>query len=147
MGIHRDTAPNIEFPSYGRLFAGDLRSEFDAFTSLRQKVKDLDPSIVVTLGRDDFIHHVTLHMPEVAERIGEQDFGDLRREMSALRAATEAAINESCFHTVRRHLSFIGFLLEHADRALHDAIRECYLDPISSERIGSAALECFEVLD
>ncbi len=129
METHADTKLNIEF-LFGGDVALDFRSNFNAFVDLRQKIKDRDQKLVIGLGRDDFIHQITLHMPEVAERIREQDFGDLHREMGAMKGATEEAILAYCFHTVRRHLSFIGYLFEQADSDLYAAILESYLEPL-----------------
>lgn len=80
------------------------------------------------MGRDEFIRHVTLHLPEVAARIEEDDFGILHLEMGAMKLATRDALLRYDFHTVRRHFAFIAYLFAHADNALQDAIRISYLE-------------------
>ncbi len=85
---------------------------------------------ITVMTRADFIHHVTMHLPEVSARIEEDDFTILHLEMAAMKLATRDAILAYEFHTVRRHYSFIAYLFEHADKELHDAIRVSYLESL-----------------
>ncbi len=85
---------------------------------------------ITVMSRADFIHHVTLHLPEVSSRIEEDDFGILHLEMGAMKLATREAIRGYELHTVRRHFAFIAYLYEHADKELHDAIRVSYLESL-----------------
>lgn len=123
----------LALPIAPHLFSGeaasDFRFNFGVFSALRQKSQHRNRAEPVTvMGRADFIHHITLHMPEVSARIEEDDFGVLHLEMGAMKLATRDAILRYEFHTVRRHFSFIGYLLEHANKELHDAIRVSYLE-------------------
>jgi hypothetical protein len=110
-------------------FAHDFRFNFGLFSAMRQALQSHRASMSVTvMGRADFIHHVTLHLPEVSCLIEEDDFGILHLEMGAMKLATREAILSYEFHTVRRHFSFISYLFEHADQDLNDAIRVSYLE-------------------
>lgn len=109
--------------------AQDFRSNFNVFYAMRQALRSRGQAMPITImGRADFIHHITLHMPEVSSRIEEDDFGILHLEMGAMKLATRDAIVCYEFHTVRRHFAFISYLLEHADHALYDAILVSYLE-------------------
>lgn len=111
--------------------AQDFRFNFGLFSTMRQAIKNRGANIPVTvMGRADFIHHVTLHLPEVSSRIEEDDFGILHLEMGAMKLATREAILRYEFHTVRRHFTFIAYLFEHADKELQDAIRVSYLESL-----------------
>jgi len=107
----------------------DFRFNFSVFSAMRQAMQVRRAVMPITImGRADFIHHVTLHLPEVSARIEEDDFGILHLEMGAMKLATREAILRYEFHTVRRHFAFIAYLFEHADHELHDAIRVSYLE-------------------
>lgn len=109
--------------------AQDFRFNFGVFSAMRQAMQVRRAVVPITImGRADFIHHVTLHLPEVSARIEEDDFGVLNLEMGAMKLATREAILRYEFHTVRRHFAFIAYLFEHADNSLHDAIRVSYLE-------------------
>jgi hypothetical protein len=109
----------------------DFRFNFSVFSAMRQAMQVRRAATAVTImGRADFIHHVTLHLPEVSARIEEDDFGILHLEMGAMKLATRDAILRYEFHTVRRHFAFIAYLYEHADNDLHDAIRVSYLESL-----------------
>lgn len=111
--------------------AHDFRFNFGLFSAMRQAMQSRRAAMPVTvMSRADFIHHVTLHLPEVASRIEEDDFGVLHLEMGAMKLATRESILRYEFHTVRRHFSFIAYLLEHADQELQDAIRVSYLESL-----------------
>ncbi len=98
---------------------------------MRQAIQSRRTVMPITvMNRADFIHHVTMHLPEVSSRIQEDDFGIVHLEMAAMKLATRDAILAYEFHTVRRHFSFIAYLLEHADKELHDAIRVSYLESL-----------------
>lgn len=126
--------PNALFPFNGGtptqgLPAQDFRFNFNVFSAMRQALRSRIQAMPITImGREDFIHHVTLHMPEVSSRIEEDDFGILHLEMGAMKLATRDAIVHYEFFTVRRHFSFIAYLFEHADNSLYDAILVSYLE-------------------
>lgn len=142
--------PNMLFPSFFGVTssrdipaqgfpAQDFRSSFNVFSAMRQALRNRGHAMPITvMGRADFIHHVTLHLPDVAARIEEDDFGVLHLEMGAMKLATQEAIVRYEFHTVRRHFSFIAYLFEHADHMLDDAIRVSYLEGLF---IGEASPE------
>ncbi|HMC13186.1 MAG TPA: hypothetical protein VKG67_02435 [Gallionellaceae bacterium] len=124
--------PNDHFPLNGvpstqGFPAHDFRFNFNVFAAMRQALRSRGQAIPV-MGRADFMHHVTLHMPEVSSRIDEDDFGILHLEVGAMKLATRDAIVRYEFHTVRRHFSFIAYLFEHAENALYDAILVSYLE-------------------
>lgn len=125
----------LALPAFAPPFSGemarDFRFNFNVFSSLRQALHSRSKSMPVTImSRGDFIHHVTLHMPEVSALIEEDDFGILHLEMGAMKLATQCAIMRYEFHTVRRHFSFISYLFEHADNELYDAILVSYLEAL-----------------
>lgn len=128
--------PQALFPLTGVIpiqgLAGqDFRLNFNVFSAMRQAVRARTPSVPITvMGRADFIHHITLHLPEVSSRIEEDDFGVLHLEMGAMKEATRDAIISYEFHTVRRHFAFISYVFEHADTAMYDAIMISYLDAL-----------------
>lgn len=112
---------------------------FKLFSAARQVLHAHRASrSVTTMGRDEFIHHVLLHLPEVAARIGEDDFGTLHLEMGAMKLATREAILRYDLHAVRRHFAFIAYLFAHADNALQDAIRISYLEGLFLDEPASA---------
>lgn len=121
-----------DYSMTGQGMAGqDFRFNFSVFSAMRQAMQVRRAAMPITImGRADFIHHVTLHLPEVSARIEEDDFGILHLEMGAMKLATREAILRYEFHTVRRHFSFIAYLFEHADHKLHDAIRVSYLESL-----------------
>lgn len=119
--------------------AQDFRFNFNVFSAMRQALRSRGQAMPITImGRADFIHHITLHLPEVSALIGEDDFGVLHLEMGAMKLATRDAIACYEFHTVRRHFSFISYLFEHADNNLYDAIRISYMEALF---IGEASPE------
>jgi len=125
--------PSVLFPLNGavspRHFAEDFRFNFNLFSTMRQALRSRVQEMSITImGRADFIHHITLHMPEVSARIEEDDFGILHLEMGAMKLATGDAVERYELHTVRRHFSFVSYLFEHADKALYDAILVSYLE-------------------
>lgn len=132
-GLHAHDFSQQDFPQQ------DFRFNFNVFSTMRQALRSRVPPMPITImGRADFIHHVTLHMPEVSSRIDEDDFGILHLEMGAMKLATRDAIVRYEFHTVRRHFSFIAYLFEHAENALYDAILVSYLEGLF---IGETAPE------
>lgn len=111
--------------------AQDFRSSFKLFAAMRHALHGrLSATPVTIMGRADFVHHVALHLPDVATRIAEDDFGVLHLEMGAMKLATREAIHRYELHTVRRHFAFIAYLYEHADDALYGAIVVSYLEPL-----------------
>jgi hypothetical protein len=123
------------FPIYGEMPTQDFRFNFNVFSAMRQVLRSRAQAMPVTIpitvmGRADFIHHVTLHLPEVSALIEEDDFGVLHLEMGAMKLATQCAILRYEFYTVRRHFAFISYLFEHADKALYDAILVSYLESL-----------------
>ncbi len=124
------TLPSLSLVAAGQMTA-EFRFNFGIFAALRTKFRDCASSSPVTvMTRTDFIHHVMLHMPEVAARIEEDDFGVLNLEVAAMKLATRDAIEDYDFHTVRRHFSLISYLLEHADKELRNAILVSYLEAL-----------------
>lgn len=103
------------------------RFSFEIFDWLRNKQASHVAPVTV-MGRADFIHHITLHMPEVSARIDEDDFGILHLEMGAMKLATLDAIKRYELFTVRRHFMFISHLFEHANSELYDAILVSYVE-------------------
>jgi hypothetical protein len=141
----------LELPSMASIFGGettqDFRFNFNVFSALRQTLRARSKSMPVTImTRADFIHHITLHMPEVSARIQEDDFGILHLEMGAIKLATKDAIRRYEFHTVRRHFSFISYLFEHADNELYDAILISYLEPLFIGEFASEYLNARSLL-
>lgn len=133
------TLPSLSAFAAGQL-AADFRLNFSIFSTLRQKLHNgAHAKPVTVMTRADFMHHVTLHMPEVAIRIEEDDFGILNLEVAAMKLATREAMARYELHTVRRHFSFMGYLLEHADRELHDAILVSYVEGLF---LDNPAPEC-----
>jgi hypothetical protein len=82
------------------------------------------------LKRADFMKLVTLYLPEVAERIDENDFGIVHLEIGAMKLATKDAFARNDFTAVRKHLLMIADVLDRADDELYDAIRISYLEAI-----------------
>ncbi len=124
------TLPSLSLVAAGQMTA-EFRFNFGIFAALRAKFHGRAHATPVTvMTRTDFIHHVMLHMPEVAARIEEDDFGILNLEVAAMKLATRDAIECYDFHTVRRHFSLLGYLLEHADKELHNAILVSYLEAL-----------------
>jgi hypothetical protein len=109
----------------------DLRNSFRIFAAVRHARHGHFPATPVTLmGRADLVHHVAMDLPDVSERIAEDDFGILHLEMGAMKLATRDAIERYELHTVRRHFAFIAYLFEHADDELYGAILVSYLEPL-----------------
>ncbi len=124
------TLPSLSLVATGQM-AADFRFNFIAFAALRQKYRHhVQAAPVTVMTRADFMHHVMLHMPDVAARIEEDDFGVLNLEIAAMKQATREAIARYELYTVRRHFSFLSYLLEHADKELHDAILVSYLEAL-----------------
>jgi hypothetical protein len=138
--------PAAAFPP-GSDMAQDFRFNFNVFSALRQTLRVRSKSMPVTImTRADFMHHITLHMPEVSARIQEDDFGILHLEMGAMKLATQDAIRCYEFHTVRRHFSFISYLFEHADNELYDAILVSYMEPLFIGEFASEYLNARSLL-
>jgi hypothetical protein len=138
--------PTLTFPLNGEV-TRDFRFNFNVFSSLRQTLRSRSKTMPVTImSRADFIHHVTLHMPEVSALIEEDDFGILHLEMGAMKLATQCAIMRYEFHTVRRHFSFISYLFEHADNELYDAILVSYLESLFIDEDASEYLNARSLL-
>ncbi len=78
-------------------------------------------------GESRFAGYLALHLPEVAARIDEADYGVLHLEIAALKAATREAIRRRDWHTVGKHFGFAAGLMEDASADLRDAIDISYL--------------------
>jgi hypothetical protein len=102
--------------------------DFKTFASLRRMVSHQQSKPLIK--RADFMKLVTLYLPEVAERIEENDFGIVHLEMGAMKLATRDAFARSDFATVRKHLLLIADIFDRADAELYDAIRISYLEAI-----------------
>ncbi len=117
----------------------DFGGSFTVFSAVRHALHGRMASGVATsMGRADFVHHVALHLPDVSERIAEDDFGVLHLEMGAMKLATQDAIRHHELHTVRRHFAFIAYLYEHADNALYNAILVSYLEALFMDETAPA---------
>jgi len=117
----------------------DFRANYRLFAQARQVIRNRSSGLPVTImSRADFIHHVTLHLPEVAALIEEEDFGILHLELGAMKLASLAAIARYEFYTLRRHFAFIAYLLEHAGRELRDAIQISYVEALFIGERGEA---------
>lgn len=130
----------LEHHHYGlELPERDFRANYRLFAEARQFMRSRAPELPVTImTRTDFIHHVTLHLPEVAALIEEEDFGILHLELGAMKLASRAAIMRYEFYTLRRHFAFITYLFEHASRALRDAIQISYVEALFIGERGEA---------
>jgi hypothetical protein len=102
--------------------------DFKTFASLRRMVSHQQSKPLIK--RADFMKLVTLYLPEVAERIEENDFGIVHLEMGAMKLATKEAFARSDFATVRKHLFLVADLFDRADAELYDAIRISYLEAL-----------------
>lgn len=102
--------------------------DFKTFASLRRMVSRQQGKSLIR--RTDFMKLVTLYLPEVAERIEENDFGIVHLEMGAMKLATRDAFARNDFATVRKHLFLIADLFDRADAELYDAIRVSYLEAL-----------------
>lgn len=117
----------------------DFRANYRLFAEARQVMRSRSPELPVTImTRADFIHHVTLHLPEVAALIEEEDFGILHLELGAMKLASRAAISRYEFYTLRRHFAFIAYLFEHAGRELREAIQISYIEALFIGEQGEA---------
>lgn len=103
-------------------------SDFHMFTTLRRMLSQHQAKPL--MKRLDFMHQITLYLPEVAALIGENDFGKLHQEIGALKRATQQALLRMDFTRVRRHLYLVGNLFEHADDELRTAIESSYLEAL-----------------
>lgn len=108
----------------------DLRSSFRIFAAVRHARSARAAAPVGIMGRADFVHHVAMHLPDVAAQIAEDDFGILHLEMGVMKRVTQGAIEHYELHTVRRHFAFLAYLYEHADSELYGAILVSYLEPL-----------------
>lgn len=119
-------------------------SDFRMFTTLRRMLSQSQARPL--MKRIDFMQQVTLYLPEVAALIEERDFGVLHQEVGALRFATQQALRQLDFTRVRRHLSLLGNMFEHADAELHEAIKTSYLEALFLGETSSAHLEARSML-
>ena len=101
-------------------------SDFHMFSSLRNMLSQNHARPL--MKRIDFMHQITLYLPEVAGLIREHDFGILHKEMAAMKQATQNALMRFDFPAVRKHLMLLGNLFEHADSELREAIHSIYLE-------------------
>ncbi len=102
----------------------DLQSGFESFDGLYRRVC-LKPHRAN--GDSRFAGYLALHLPEVAARIDEADYGILHLEIAALKSATREAIHRRDWHTVGKYFSFVAGLLDDAGDDLRDAIDVSYL--------------------
>lgn len=119
-------------------------SDFRMYTTLRRMLTQSQARPL--MKRLDFMQQVTLYLPEVAALIEESDFGILRREVGALKLATQQALRQFDFARVRRHLFLAGNLFEHADAELRDALQHCYLEPLFLGETSPPYLEARSLL-
>lgn len=76
--------------------------------------------------------HLAIHLPEVARRLSDDEFGVLHLELGVLKLATRDAINERDWGTVSRHFAFIDMLFQDAPADLDSAIQVSYLGMLLS---------------
>ncbi len=114
----------------------DHLPDFRAFASLRRMVTHQQGKPLLT--RSDFVKQLTLHLPEVAARIEEGDFGIVHLEVGAMKLATGEALAHSDLACVRRHLSIVADMFERADAELYDAIRISYLEALFLDEVSAA---------
>lgn len=74
-----------------------------------------------------FYRHLALHLPEVAERIDQEDAGILHLAAGCLTLATRDAIAQRDWQTVVKHFDFAAEMLESADAQLTEALGVSYL--------------------
>ncbi len=102
----------------------DLQSGFVSFEGLYRRVC-LKPHRAN--GDSRFAGYLALHLPEVAARIDEADYGILHLEVAALKSATREAIHRRDWHTVGKYFGFVASLLDDAGDDLRGAIDVSYL--------------------
>lgn len=119
-------------------------SDFRMFSALRRMLTQSQAKPL--MKRIDFMHQITLYLPEVAALIEENHFGTLRLEVGVLKQATRLALQRLDFTRVRRHLSLLANLFEHADDELREAIQVCYLEALFLGETSAAHLEARSLL-
>lgn len=110
--------------AFGATAAQVLQRGYESFDGLYRRV--CLRSLRVN-GESRFAGYLALHLPEVAARIDEADYGILHLEIAALKAATREAIHRRDWHTVGKHFTFVTNLLEDASADLRNAIDVSYL--------------------
>lgn len=110
--------------AFGAAVAPALQRGYESFDGLYRRV--CLRSLRVN-GESRFAGYLALHLPEVAARIDEADYGVLHLEIAALKAATREAIHRRDWHTVGKHFAFVTTLLEDASADLRNAIDVSYL--------------------
>jgi hypothetical protein len=109
--------------------------DFRTFVSLRHMASRQQEKRL--LRRADFLHQLTLYLPEVASRIEDSDFGIVHLEVGAMKMCTREAILRHDFATARRHFFLIADLMERADAELSAAIRISYLEALFLKETAS----------
>ncbi len=98
---------------------------YKAFAYLR---KLMSYKAMITAGAcSRFANRLALHLPSVATRIDEADFGVLHLEVGELKLATRDAIISHDWETVASHFAFVTELLQDAGGELRDALHISYL--------------------
>ncbi|MDD5058808.1 MAG: hypothetical protein PHQ60_13145 [Sideroxydans sp.] len=139
------TAQRPELPLFDSIAqALEPALDFKTFLSLRRMVahQQNQPQI----GRADFLKQVTLYLPEVAARIEDSDFGSVHLEVGAMKLATNAAIKQRDWVTVRGHLFMMIDLYDRADAELQDALRISYLEALFLGETSASYLEARSLL-
>jgi hypothetical protein len=119
--------------------------DFQSFISLRHKMTthQLHKPII---NRVDFLKQIALCLPQVATCIDESEFGNVHLEVGAVRKATQNAMAELDFATVREHLHLIADLFDRANAELYSAIRISYLEALFLGEISVPHLEARSML-
>ncbi len=128
------TIPSRALPPFNPVIAEGLSHPFEhmldfrTFASLRRMASHQQGKRL--LKRTDFLHQLTLYLPDVASHIEESHFGIVHLEVGAMTMCTKEAILRQDFATARRHFFLIADLLERADAELSAAIRISYLEAL-----------------
>ncbi len=102
-----------------------FRLNFRAFADLRRLLLDRD--VIARGACSRFACRLALHLPEIAARIDEADFGVLHLEVGEMKLATHDAILGEDWGAVMLHFAFTTHFFVNAGDELRDAIRVSYL--------------------
>jgi hypothetical protein len=137
-GVLNEQAPN-ERASFNNRFQLDYAS----FSALRELLC-MKPNHSTLQSR--FACFLALHLPEVAARIDEDDFGVLNLEVGVLAMATNDAIASNDWNTVRKHFSFISDTLGNIGGELRDAIQVYYLNYLLLNDMDNSRLNSHDTI-
>ena len=138
--------PSLTLPQKTLAIADDIAHpldhflDFQSFISQRNKTTAHQQNKPI-INRVDFLKQIAHRLPEVATRIAESDFGDVHLEVGAMRRATQNAIAERDFTTVRKHLHLVSDLFERANAELFKAICVSYLEALFLGKTSAPHIE------